>query len=203
MCVCVCVCVCVYIYIYIYIRTHACKNVRVYPFILARIYMASFPKKNWIFMNIAVRNSDPAETWNGFENTRIPVQCVFWPVDVLNGSLGVSHYCSDSVLFGLASSLGHRKYSWPCHIEVQSKWTPTPRPRHFATPSTNVSQLHCILGPKTKQWTVPSTRAIHLLWPSMLLSLYVKLNECFGPNVPIYESSVIQVAVQKFKNQDI
>jgi hypothetical protein len=37
----------------------------------------------------------------------------FWPVEFSEGRLGASHYCCDSVMFGLVSSLRLRKYSWP------------------------------------------------------------------------------------------
>jgi len=159
-------CVCVYIYIYTYIyacvcaraHRHACKNVRVYPFTLVQIYMASFSRRIEFSSTSLWVTQIPNRREMDLKTRELQCSACFWPVEDSNGRLGVSHYPSDSILFGLASSLGLRKYSWPCHTEVQSKWTTTPR--HFTTPSTNVSQLRCILRPKTKQCTVPTTRAI-------------------------------------------
>jgi hypothetical protein len=78
----------------------------------------------------------------------------FWHVEFSKSRLGVSHLSTDSVVLGLGSSLLLRKYSWPCHTEVPSKWTSTPC--HFATPSRPVRQLRWLLHwwPKSKQPTV-------------------------------------------------
>ena len=83
----------------------------------------------------------------------------FWPVEFSNGRLGASHLCSDSVMFGLMSSVRLRKYSWPRHSEVPSKWTFTPR--HFTTPSRPVRQVPHL--PKTKQRTVMWYEGVNIL----------------------------------------
>ena len=135
-------------HVHIYVRRHACKNVRVYPFILVQIYMASFPRRIEFSSNSLWENQIPHRRETDLKTRELQCSAYFWALEDSNGRLGLSHYCRDSVLFGLASSLGLRKYSWPCHTEVQSKWTPTPR--HYTTPSTNVSQLRCTLRPKNE-----------------------------------------------------
>ena len=63
----------------------------------------------------------------------------FWSVEFSSSRLGASHYCSYGVVFGLVLLSASVKYSWPCHTEVPSKWTPTPH--HLSIPSSPVRQL--------------------------------------------------------------
>jgi hypothetical protein len=94
-----------YTHIRVYICRHACKNVRVYPFILVQIYMASLPQKIE-FPSISLWEIQiPHRCKTDLKTRELQCSSCFWPVEVSNGRLGVSHYCSDSVLFGLACSL--------------------------------------------------------------------------------------------------
>ena len=160
-------------HVHIYVRRHACKNVRVYPFILVQIYMASFPRRIEFSSNSLWENQIPHRRETDLKTRELQCSAYFWALEDSNGRLGLSHYCRDSVLFGLASSLGLRKYSWPCHTEANElpPLATIPHPVQMSASSAAPS------GQKTKQWTVPTTRSIHLLLPSMSLSLCVKLNE--------------------------
>ena len=93
----------------------------------------------------------------------------------------VSHLCSDSIMFGLVSSLHLCDCSWPCHTEIPSKWTPTFH--YFMTPSRPISQLRYALHrPKTKQCTVLA----HIPFPPGphdLKQLYINCTCHVGSNV--------------------
>ena len=113
-----------------------------------------------------------------------------WSVTFSNDRLEASHTNAATGMFGQAFSLRCVKYRWPCHAEVPSKQTPTPR--HFTTLvgqswRTGLLEMYCaiIQGEssslcwltKGKQlcWGIPS-------WTQLYCQIYKNISTtCFGP----------------------